>query len=569
MMKKNQIHNQLLLVLITIVMLFLLIPVFPSDGMESVEAAETKLQKPQRSKGKVIYDCVWFGSYPQAEIVTDAMLKEYETYYGETFALLKKDGDFIVDNNLYQTLKEAEGWDINGDIALSDGNRYHRINNRDTVKYSYIDWKKDTSFHYFKYQPIKWKVLSANKDEALLFAEHGLDRQDYHMTPNVSVTWEVCTLRSWLNGYGSETNQQGTDFTARNFINCAFDLTEKSAIKTKKVKNREYAYKYNDKDKVQYCIFRKGKTTSDKIFLLSYKNVINTDYGFSSYMNRSDNTKKVFPSAYAWALGANPGCLWDNSALGAEWSLRSVFCGNMDVNDNDCMKMVVRGSGVISPYGSIYNAEEDDDNSLIVPALYLDLSASGSWSYAGTVSIEESKNGLVKESGKSYYYKDGRKLVKFTGLMKNSDKKWYYVKNGVWQPKYTGMVKRSSGKWYYVEKGIRKNTTGLVKHAERSWWYVKNGEWQPKYTGMVKQPGGKWYYVKNGKKEYTTGLVKHADGKWWYVKNGEWQPKYKGIVKQSNGRSYYIEKGKRNNITGYVTVKGKRYKLEKGEVKSK
>lgn len=536
-MRKNLYGLKRLLVLpLAVVMLFTLIPVLPSGGMESVEAAATTLHKPRRSNGEVTYDCVWFGSYPQAEVVTASMLKKYETSY-PSFASSRKDDDFIVDSKLYQTLKKAGGWDANGDITLSNGDRYHRINNRDiTGDYgSYIDWTKDNTYHYFKYQPIRWRVLSTSKGEALLLAECGLDRQDYH-TAEKPVTWETCTLRSWLNGYGSESNEQKTDYTANSFISRAFQATERKAIKTKKIKNKEYAEKYNDKQEEKYYILSQGKSTSDKIFLLSYENAKNTGYGFSSYVNRADNVKEISSSTYAWAMNAG------RSSEGVPWALRSVFWGN--TKKSDSFKMYVTFRGAIG-FGDLYQSEGEDGNgSLVVPALFLDLSASDSWSYAGTVSVVESKNGLVKENGEYVYYK--------------SDKE---------QKKYTGMVKNSNGKWYYVEKGKKKNMTGLVKHTDGSWWYVKKGEWQSKYTGLVKHSNGKWYYVENGKRKNTTGLVKHTDGKWQYVKKGELQPKYTGIVKQPGGRRYYVEKGRKSYKTGYVTVNGKRYKLVRGEVK--
>ncbi len=177
------------------------------------------------------------------------------------------------------------------------------------------------------------------------------------------------------------------------------------------------------------------------------------------------------------------------------------------------------------------------------------------------------KNGLVKENGTYYYYKNNVKQTKYTGLILHTDKTWCYVKSGAWQPKYKGMVKHTNGKWYYVENGRKKYITQLVKHTDGTWWYVKNGEWQPKFKGMVKQSSGKWYYVENGKREYVTQLVKHTDGTWWYVKKSDWQPNYKGIVKQPSGRRYYVEKGKRKNITGNVKVNGKTYRVVNGEVK--
>ncbi|MBR1924522.1 MAG: hypothetical protein IJ839_04510, partial [Ruminobacter sp.] len=51
-----------------------------------------------------------------------------------------------------------------------------------------------------KKQPIKWIVLEANENEALLISLYGLDCKEYdnHKDSN-DITWENCDLRKWLN----------------------------------------------------------------------------------------------------------------------------------------------------------------------------------------------------------------------------------------------------------------------------------------------------------------------------------------------------------------------------------
>ena len=69
---------------------------------------------------KVTWDCVWFGSYPQAEVV--ASKEEYIALDGD----LLRDGDLIEDRGLYNSLKNASGWDANNDITLY-GQKYRRM----------------------------------------------------------------------------------------------------------------------------------------------------------------------------------------------------------------------------------------------------------------------------------------------------------------------------------------------------------------------------------------------------------------------------------------------------------
>ena len=80
-------------------------------------------------------------------------------------------------------------------------------------------------------EPIKWRVLSVKGTDAFLIADSLLDSQQYNDT-YTSVTWEKCTLRSWLNGYGSDSNNSGIDYSNNNFIDTAFTPEEQNAIMT-------------------------------------------------------------------------------------------------------------------------------------------------------------------------------------------------------------------------------------------------------------------------------------------------------------------------------------------------
>ena len=107
-------------------------------------------------------------------------------------------------------------------------------------------------------QPIKWRVLSVNGDDAFLLADKNLDAQPYN-DEYENVTWETCTLRSWLNGYGAKDNQSGRDYSDNNFIDNAFSLIEQSAIWTTYVVNENNPY-YGTEG---------GNDTKDKVYLFT------------------------------------------------------------------------------------------------------------------------------------------------------------------------------------------------------------------------------------------------------------------------------------------------------------
>lgn len=118
---------------------------------------------------KVTWDCVYFGSYPQSEITS-------------------KDG------SIYNTLKNATGWDENNDITIGR-TKYRRLKGEDATyatssdsPYRY-DWNDNYKiYHYFKYEPIKWRVLNRNGNDALLLADIALDDQKCN-TNCEDVTW--------------------------------------------------------------------------------------------------------------------------------------------------------------------------------------------------------------------------------------------------------------------------------------------------------------------------------------------------------------------------------------------
>ena len=303
---------------------------------------------------KVTWDCVYFGNYPQSEITS-------------------KDG------SIYNTLKNATGWDENNDITIG-GTKYRRLKGKDATYYSsneegQYNWNGSYKiYHYFKYEPIKWRVLNRNGNDAFLLADVALDDQKYNTNFGdvTDVTWETSSMRSWLNGYGASVNQPKIDYRRKNFINSAFTSTQRSAIKTTSVVNN------NNTNYGAGC-----GNTSDKVFLLSISEVCNTDiaagYGFAKEYYSDDEARRSRCSTYAHAMGV--GRFMDEYNGNGWWWLRSQSYENDSVPDD----------------GSIFeNMDVDDDFCGVRPALHLNLSSSNLYSYAGTVCSDAMKSG---ESG--------------------------------------------------------------------------------------------------------------------------------------------------------------------------
>ena len=90
-------------------------------------------------------------------------------------------------------------------------------------------------------QPIKWRVLSVDGDDAFLLADQNLDAGPYNKS-YTDVTWETCTMRSWLNGYGASSNVDSIDYSSDNFIDAAFTSAEKNVIRQVTVVNEDNPY---------------------------------------------------------------------------------------------------------------------------------------------------------------------------------------------------------------------------------------------------------------------------------------------------------------------------------------
>lgn len=192
-------------------------------------------------------------------------------------------------------------------------------------------------------EPIEWLVLDydAANHRVLLLSRYGLDAKPYN-TEYADITWEKCTLRTWLNG---------------TFLNKAFTAQEQKGILTTSVDNsKSQGYSsYNTNG---------GNNTQDKIFLLSYAEA-NKYFGVQHYsVSGSDNNTKsrVAPTTYAIKQGAytDSSCKTADGTASGWWWLRSP--GNIQHN----AARVITG-------GSLRNRDVGNDGGCVRPALWINL----------------------------------------------------------------------------------------------------------------------------------------------------------------------------------------------------
>ncbi len=194
-------------------------------------------------------------------------------------------------------------------------------------------------------QPIKWRVLSVDGDDAFLMADQVLDEKSYHDTQE-DITWENCSLRRWLN---------------EDFLKSAFTEEEQTAIISTEVENEDTDY-YGTEG---------GNNTEDKIYLLSAKEANNVNYGFENNFS--------FP----WGIGTST--VTDTRRANKTWWLRSS-----GINSSNAQYVGADGSqnGASSGALSLLATDVTKEHG-IRPVLHLNLKTSY-WEKAQEVSLKSS-----------------------------------------------------------------------------------------------------------------------------------------------------------------------------------
>ena len=243
-------------------------------------------------------DIIKFGSYPQSKVTDEAIIdglnsqslswKSYNYYSGtgdyRDGKMVSSDymqyADIKIDGAKYRAVKFTQYRPYcTGYISSSSGSQ--QDNNGYTIGDTF----------YFKYEPLKWRVLDAST--GFIVCDSAIDSQPYNNyvlyaddeywgdsnKKDFASNWENSSLRAWLNN---------------EFYNTAFTEIQQNKIQqlTRKNKNK-FDSKFD------------GSSTSDKITLLSYEDILNTKYGFESSINKSDAARKRSSSDYAKCQGIN------------------------------------------------------------------------------------------------------------------------------------------------------------------------------------------------------------------------------------------------------------------------
>lgn len=172
--------------------------------------------------------------------------------------------------------------------------------------------------YWFKYEPIKWRILTTSGNSAYIMSDIALDSfsmqpnrkgeirdglyADYNNSTGVpdgtyANNWEYSFIRSWLN----ET-----------FYNEVFNDLQKEIIQTTHLDNTARSCNPNEYPKYYGYAENAGKNkfadqckdTDDKIFLPSLRDITTTAYGFKKDVRAEDSARNLQATDFAKLHGA-------------------------------------------------------------------------------------------------------------------------------------------------------------------------------------------------------------------------------------------------------------------------
>lgn len=297
--------KRILSALLVAVMLVGIAPVGGIDFTPKAKAMDLSSYK--------VGDLIEFGSYPQSEVKDSDLIAKIEAagasiswidynYYAGTGEWADGNMKPVKDMMLYKDIT------YNGNkYRAVKINQYRPCGTGDTSSAS-NSYQDDNGYYtgntyYFKYEPLTWRVLDAST--GLVVCDSIIDSQPYNNyeiyaesenwgdseNKYYASNWENSSIRAWLNN---------------DFYNTAFSETQQDEIQKVTWENKSaYMSRYD------------SNPTSDKITLLSYDDVLNTSYGFSS-SNSNDTARYRKGTDYAKCQGLNSG-------LSDWWRLRSAI----------------------------------------------------------------------------------------------------------------------------------------------------------------------------------------------------------------------------------------------------
>ena len=281
-------------------------------------------------------DTFEMGMYPQTEVTDSDTIYALEqiwcpmTNYGyiknSTETVDMSYADIAYNGEVYRKVRINEYRPFATNQSSSN-------NNQETNGYStgMSGWGET---YYFKWEPITWQVLAKESDGVYVMSKSLLDAQAYNNNYE-DTTWETSSLRSWLND---------------GFYNAAFSAAEQANI---------VSITHSNEGSPSNGSVSGGNDTTDRLWVLSYSDAINSDYGFNPDDQMRDEARRAQGTDYA----KSQGILVSSSTGNSNWWLR---CPGLNTH---CASGVF-SHGAAELNDGVYTIENG-----IRPAFKLDLNA--------------------------------------------------------------------------------------------------------------------------------------------------------------------------------------------------
>lgn len=237
------------------------------------------------------------GSYPQTKVEDGELISKLNTLEVDW----KSYNYYIGTGKWYDGEMESSDFMKYADIEF-DGKRYRAVTFSQLRPYctgltSESSYQDDNGYeadvvYWFRYEPLEWRVLDAS--EGFVVCEDIIDSQAYNNTIYYSENYyqdSTCTV--FANNYEKSSIRKWLN---ADFYNTAFTTDEQKAIKTTVCDNSCWNPVQED---FNYA------NTYDIIFLLSYNDVLNKAYGFSSDRAEADVMRQSKTTDYAVCQGLN------------------------------------------------------------------------------------------------------------------------------------------------------------------------------------------------------------------------------------------------------------------------
>ena len=271
----------------------LLVGISPLCGIDlSVRSEATDLSSYE------VGDTFEFGSYPQSKVTDSDLLAKLEAA-GEEYEWISY-GYYSGTGNFFDGEMKPGDFMLYKDFDY-DGTKYRAVNisgyrphNTGQVSSVYHSSQSSNGYfagntYYFRYEPITWRVLDPS--EGYVMSNTIIDAQAYQnfvyqngdeyynskSCESYASDWATSSLRQWLNN---------------DFYNTAFSAEEKARIGTTHLENKSTSSSTYD-----------SANTYDKIFLISYDDASNGEYGFSPDRDAFDAARKISGTDYASCQG--------------------------------------------------------------------------------------------------------------------------------------------------------------------------------------------------------------------------------------------------------------------------